>query len=351
MAITNQRLRWGIASLAVCVLLGAQPLLARLAHAQGAQVLVTVNDQPITTYDVRQRIALWKVVGSKPASGDLNKRALDELIDDVAEIEESRRRGIAPTESDIDKRLESIAKSLKTDGAGLKGKLKGQGIAISAMRQYIAAQFAFNRLIRSEGEKELVISDADIQKRTAKFKSEIDANINKQIAKLESDPRRRPITIYQLLEVSFPLDDTGGEITPQIIQSRALEVNTFLSRFKGCGSARDAARGIFNVKIGKTISADASKLPKPLKEALDSAKPGKALGPIRREKALQALGFCGVRTVAPAKIKRPDDIRYPTAEQVRSVIEQEKLAELQNRYRGKWRKNVLIEYRDPDLNQ
>jgi peptidyl-prolyl cis-trans isomerase SurA len=339
-----------IVSLAAFMLFTAQ-FVAAPVRAQEAQVLVTVNDLPVTTYDVRQRIALWKLVGGKPSSGDLKKKALDDLIDDIAEIEEAKRLGLAASEDEIDKRMEEISKSLKTDTAGLKAKLKNQGIAIAAMRQYIAAQFAFHRLIRAEGGQKLTITDADIKKRSAKYKAEIDANINKQIAKLEADPRRRPVTVYQILDVSFPIDDAGGEITPQLVQSRAMEVNQFMTRFKGCNSAHDAASGIFNVKIGKTFEADATKLPKELKAAFDNVKVGNALGPIRGEKALQVLGFCGVRTVTPPKIQRPDDIKYPTAEQVRSNIEQERLDVLQDKFRGAWRKKLVIEYRDPSLNQ
>jgi peptidyl-prolyl cis-trans isomerase SurA len=351
MSISPKWPRRVIVSLAAILLFAAQVFVAAPAHAQEAQVLVTINDLPITTYDVSQRISLWKLVGGKPSSGDLKKQALNELIDDIAEIEEAKRRGIAATEDEIDKRMEGISQSLKTDTAGLKAKLKSQGIAVAAMRQYIAAQFAFHRLVRAEGDQTLKVSDADIKKRTAKYKAEIDANINKQIAKIEADPRRRPITVYQILDVSFPIVAAGGEITPQLVQSRAMEVGQFMARFKGCKSAKEAASGIFDVKIGKTFEADATKLPKELKAAFDSVKVGAALGPIRGEKALQVLGFCGVRTVTPPKIERPADIKYPTADQVRSNIEQERFAAVQDKYRGAWRKKLVIEYRDPSLNQ
>jgi parvulin-like peptidyl-prolyl isomerase len=321
------------------------------SRAETAQVLATVNDLPVTTFDVRQRISLWKLVGGKPASGDLKKKALDELIDDIAEIEEAKRRSLAASEEEIDKRMEGIAKSLKTDTSGLKSKLKSQGVSIAAMRQYISAQFAFHRLVRASGEKGLAVTDADVKKRTAELKAEIDTNINRQIAKIEADPRRKPVTVYQLMEISFPLDAVGGEITPQIVQSRAIEVNQFIKRFTGCKSAGDAAAGIFNVKIGKTIQADGSKIPPQLKEALDSAKPGNAIGPIRGEKSLQALAFCGTRNVVPPKVKRPENLKYPSEDQVRGILEQERFAAVQEKFRGKWRKAVLIEFRDPSLNQ
>jgi peptidyl-prolyl cis-trans isomerase SurA len=347
----RSRLRLGSLVLALFLAAASATHFAGPSSAETAQVLVTINDLPITTFDVQQRISLWKLVGGRPTSGDLKKKALDELIDDVAEIEEAKRRGVGASEDEINKRLEGIAKSLKTDTGGLKAKLKSQGVSIAAMRQYISAQFAFHRLVRASGEKGLTVTDADVQKRTAEFKAEMDANINRQIAKIESDPRRKPVTVYQIMEINFPLDAGGGEITPQIIQSRAIEVNQFMTRFKGCETAQAAASGIFNVKVGKKIEADSAKIPAQLKAALDSAKAGNAIGPIRGDKALQALAFCGTRKVVPPKVKRPENVKYPTEEQVRGIIEQERFSAIQDKMRGTWRKGVLIEFRDPSLNQ
>jgi peptidyl-prolyl cis-trans isomerase SurA len=345
------RLRLGLLVLALFLATASQIHIAVPSLAETAQVLVTINDLPVTSFDVRQRISLWKLVGGKPEGGDLKKKALDELIDDIAEIEEAKRRNLAASEDEINKRMEGIAKSLKTDTNGLKSKLKAQGVSLAAMRQYVSAQFAFHRLVRASGEKGLVVTDDDVKKRTAEIKSEIDGNIKRQIAKIEADPRRKPLTVYQLMEISFPLDAGGGEITPQIVQSRAIEVNQFIKRFSGCESASEAASGIFNVKVGKTIQADGSKIPPQLKEALDSAKPGSAIGPIRGEKSLQALAFCGTRNVVPPKVKRPENIKYPNEDQVRGILEQERFAAVQEKFRGKWRKAVLIEFRDPSLNQ
>ncbi len=294
------------------------------AHASTSQVLVTVNDLPITTFDVTQRIALWKLVGGKPSGA---------------------------TDAEIDKRIDGISKSLKVDAAGFKVKLKSQGVSVAAMRQYISAQFAFHRLVRATGSDNLTVTDDEIRKRTVKIKSDIDNNIDQQIAKIESDPRRKAVTVYQILSIDFPIDAQGGEITGQLVQSRAMEVNQFISRFKGCKAAKEAASGIFDVKVGRMVEADATKIPKQLKDALDSVKPGKALGPIRADKGLQALAFCGVRKIVPPKVKRPTDIKYPGPEQVRGLLEQEKFDAAQAKYRGEWRKDLMIEYRDPSLNQ
>jgi peptidyl-prolyl cis-trans isomerase SurA len=317
--------------------------------AQDQKVIVTVNDQPITSFDIQQRMNLWKLLGIKAQAGEnARKRALDELIDDIAKVEEAKKFKADPTEKEIDIRLSEVAKGLKTDDKGLRGKLKAQGISVTAMRQYLAGQIAFGRLIRGKYKVDVKVSDAEVKKKQAGFRAEIDGKINAQIAKIESDPRRKGFTVYELLEINFPIAAPEGGITGELLQSRAIEANQFLSRFKGCGSARKAASGIFDVRVGKKIEADATKLPKPMKAALDKAGAGRAIGPLRSPSGLQVLALCGVRKITPPKVQRPKDVQYPTEQQVRGYLEQEKFAGIQKKYAGEFRKGLLIEFRDPN---
>jgi peptidyl-prolyl cis-trans isomerase SurA len=309
------------------------------------EVIVTVNDRPLTAYDVEMRINLWKLLG-RPAGANPKKTALNELVDDFAEIEEAKKRGMQAREEDINDRLESVAKGLKTDTKGLRGKLKSQGITVSALKLYLEAQIAFNRLLRGQKKVDLTVSKAEVNKRVAAYKAEIDGKINTQIRKIEADPRRRPVTVYSIMEINFPIEKVDGGLTNEILQTRAIEVNQFLSRFKGCGSARSAASGIFNVDIGRKIEADATKLPKPLKKALDDRGVGRAIGPVRGPNGLQAIAFCGTRKIVPPPIQRPKNVQYPTADQVQNQLEQEKYASIQKQFSGEWRKGLLIEYRD-----
>lgn len=97
-----------------------------LALAQDQKVLATVNDKPITSFDVDARMNLWKLMGRK--SKGTRKAALNEIIDDIAKVEEARKYRAEATEKDVEK-MERVAKGLGTDAAGLKAKLKKQGVS------------------------------------------------------------------------------------------------------------------------------------------------------------------------------------------------------------------------------
>jgi peptidyl-prolyl cis-trans isomerase SurA len=335
--------------LAVTVLCGIAISLAAFAPtvvlAQDQKVIVTVNDSPITSYDIQQRINLWKLLGDNSAKKDgARKRALNELIDDIAKINEAKKSGFAPTEKDVDNRLSEVSKGLKTDDKGLVGKLRSQGISMAAMRQYLTAQISFGRILNGKLKVNFDVSADEVKKRQSRYRAEIDGKINAQIAKIESDPRRRAINVYQLMRIQFPID---GTITSELLNSRAVEVNTYLGRFNGCGNARKAASGIFNVQVGKKFDVDAAQLQKPMRETFERIGAGKAVGPARYPNGLEAVAFCGSRKIVPPKVERPKNVAYPTSEQVKGVLLQEKYEQIASKYGSQFRKGLLIEYRDP----
>src|SRR5437016_14501364 len=111
--------------LAVMLLL----VLSGAALAQEA-VIVTVNDHPVTGFDVDQRIKLLEFLGEKNPAKLTRKAAASEIINDYVKIDEAKRLKIDPTEKDIDERMNSMAKSLKVDEAGLKAKLASAGLTM-----------------------------------------------------------------------------------------------------------------------------------------------------------------------------------------------------------------------------
>ena len=139
-----------------------------------------------------------------------------------------------------------------------------------------------------------------------------------------NDPRMKAVQVYTLLEIDLPAEADD----PMLLQARAAEAIQFIRNFKGCSTAREAASGIFNVKIGKPIDAVATKIPKPLKQALDKVGPGKAMGPARGPKGIQVIGFCGKRTVQPPKPK----YELPTRQQIETVVSNEKYDAAEEKY-------------------
>lgn len=322
--------------LALFLLFGAgAPVPSAFAQSQG--VLATVNDQPVTSFDVEQRVRLFQILNSSKAKGDVRKNALQSLVDDIIKIQEAKRLQIAPKDDLIDKQIERMAKGGGTTPDGLAAKLKSKGVSISSLRSYVAAQISMNRIISMKNGAKVEANQAEVDKRYNEIKKKYDQIVN--------DPRLKPITVYQIQEIDLPLDAMGDANDQQMVMSRAVEAQQFIKRYTGCKTARAAADGIFNVKIGKSFEADASKIPKQLKDALDRAGPGKAVGPGRNKTGLQVIGFCGKRTIKPQK---PE---MPPREAVENAVLNEAYDAQEEKYIAELRQKAYIDYKGASASQ
>ncbi len=299
---------------------------------ESSSVIATVNDQPVTTFDIDQRIKLLGILGQK--SGFDRRKIGNDLINDWVKIGEARRLKIDPTDKEIDERVGGMAKNLKTDEFGLKKKFSGLGISLSNFRQYIAAQMSFSRLLSAKFKEKIAVDQGEVDK---EFNT-VTKQIKGQVAVIMADPRRQPINVYTILQIDFPVE--GGD--PQLLQSRAIEAGQYLQKFKGCASARSAAAGIFNVKVGKAIEADAKKLPPQLKAALEAKGVGRAIGPVRGPKGIQAIALCGKRTITPPPVKAT----MPTRQQIENIALNKKFDKVEAKYVAIMRQTAVIEYKD-----
>ncbi|MDE2385398.1 MAG: SurA N-terminal domain-containing protein [Alphaproteobacteria bacterium] len=298
-------------------------------------VVITVNDHPITGFDVDQRIKLMEFMGEKDPAKLTRKAVASALVDDYIKIDEATLAKINPTEKEIDDRLRQMAQGMKTDDAGLKSKLASAGLTITGLRQYASAQMSLGRLLQAKYHEKVALQPGDVDKKMATIKSEIDA----QVAKVKADPRRQPVKVVSLQEVNFPVD---GE-DPQLLQSRAIEAGQAAQKIKSCDAIRPAVAGIFNVQIGKKIEADGRKLPPKLVEQMNARGLGHAIGPMRYPKGIQLLVYCGNRTITPP----PLNVQYPTRQQVENAALNDKYAAVEGKYTALMRKNAIIEYKDP----
>ncbi len=296
---------------------------AALAAGDGQGVLVTVNDYPITSYDVEQRVRLNAILGRTEGSiADQRKRALQAVIDDVIKLVEAKKYKADPNDKTIDAQIEKMAKGSNTDTKGLAAQLKAKGASMGALRRLVAAQIAFNRLLSAMYKVKVEIAPAEV---------------DKKYNEIVNDPRLKPVTVYEILEIDMPVENTGDAMADQLMMARAADAAQYRKAFKGCNNARAAASGIYNVRIGKRLQADGAKLPKPLKGALDQAGTGGIIGPSRSKTGIQLIAFCGKKSISPDK---------PSRQQIETMLTNKKYDVYEERYMRELRRNAFIEYKD-----
>ncbi len=295
--------------------------MAALAANQG--VVAVVSDQPITNFDVEQRIKLTAILGSGKQLS--RKQALELLINDVLKRDEIKKFKLSLTEPQVDAAVEKLAKGSNTDVNGLTAKLKSVGISMKALRQQVSTNSSFNRLLTSR----------------YKFAAKVDpAAVDRKLQAMMGDPRLKPVSAYEVQEILLPVENTGDAMMSELLMSRAIEARQFMANYKGCASAKAAASGIFNVRINSPVQVDSSRLPKPLRAELEKAGPGNIIGPMRGNDGIKMIGFCGKRSI---------ERQAPTREQVESMMVNEIYNGYEAKYLKELRRTVFIDYKNPEL--
>jgi peptidyl-prolyl cis-trans isomerase SurA len=287
-------------------------------------VLAVVNDEPITSFDVEQRIKLTAVLGSGKKL--TRKQAVETLINDVLKRRETKRLKATLTEDQVDAAVERLAKGSGTTVDGLTAKLKSVGISLKALRAQLLTNLSFNRVLIAR----------------YKIKPEVnDADVDKKLAALKQDPRLQPVAVYEIREIVLPID-LNDPFADQLIQARAVEARQIQQKYTDCASIKEAISGIFNVDVSRQVQVPADKLPKKLRDALNQTGTKALIGPMRAKEGIQLIAYCGNRTITPEAPSR-EQVQRLLVEQLYDVYEEKYLREL--------RRTALIDYKDPSLRQ
>ena len=172
------------------------------ARAAGQGIVATVNDIPITSFDIDQRLRLQEILGIKQAGGDARKKALHTMMDEVIKIAEGTKYKVNATDKEIDAQMGRVAKGLNTDAAGLRTKLQAQGIAISSLKQYVAAQIAFARILSGKYKVKIKVEPAEVDKKYAEIKQDLE----QRVSSIMNDPRMKAVQVYTIIEIDLPVE-------------------------------------------------------------------------------------------------------------------------------------------------
>lgn len=140
--------------------------LAPTSPQEGA--IAVVNDDVISTVDLRSRVALILVTtGLRPTSQDMLRQiqgeALQNLVDERVKLQEAERLGLEISEQEVTQTINELAQNNQTSIPGLEQELLAMGGNIRSLQQQIRADLAWQRLLGARYGSRLRISDNQIQ--------------------------------------------------------------------------------------------------------------------------------------------------------------------------------------------
>ena len=202
--------------------------------AVGTAVAAVVNDSPISTFDVQQRLRLMAVSSGAQlpdeALAQMQQQALRELIEERLKLSEAGQfEQLVISEEEIDEELARIAAAGGGSPEQLTRDLAAQGIAIETLRDRIRADLAWDRLVSGRYRSRINITD-----------QEVEDELNRLRAQAGQEQ-------YLLAEICLPVEsaaqaDQMREVGMQMIgqMQQGVPFRALAQQYSGCPSA---ARG------------------------------------------------------------------------------------------------------------
>lgn len=309
-------LSYGAALLAAVLLVVLVAVAANFGQAQEVSIVVLVNDDPISDYDVDQRERFLAITTQEQPSPELKKKATDQLIDERLQVQQGRKLSVSVDEGDVTRIVEDMAKKNNLDVDGLATALGKAGVNIKTLKDRIRSQLVWQNVVRQKFRREIQIGDADVDKALS------DAGEQASASPAE--------TALQLRQVRYELPAGADQKT---IAERLAAAESVRGKF---GSCADLAKGVEGARVKTLVDQQPASLVQPARLLVMNAKMGQMTPPTLTASAVEMYAVCGKRSV------KGDD---KTREETQRKLMNEEMGIRAERLLRDLRQDAFIEYR------
>lgn len=238
----------------------------------GDYIVAVVNQELVTNSEVQQRLSrVVRESGSKLSSAaqeDLQRRVLDQLIDERAQISYARETGLRVDESELDRAVSNIAAQNQLGLVELRDRLRQEGLDYGRFRSSLRDQILLERVREREVQSRIRVSDRDIENWLVQER--LRSGLTNQ---------------YNVAQILIRLPETP---TPADVAARRARAIDVLQRLR---AGADFATLVHEVSDGPKEQGGqlglkpASKLPDIFVEAIESLRPGEVAPQVLRSGA------------------------------------------------------------------
>ena len=301
----------GRCSLAAAVLAAAM-IWGGMASAQ--QVVAIVNGQPITSYDIDQRVKFVQLTTRKAPA---RKEVIDTLIEERLKIQEALRYNMDAPAGDIERALSTMSGRAGLNMSQFNQMLTGQGISIETIKQRVRAEIAWGNLVRARFPATLMVEEKDVREFVEKKKEESET--------VAYDYRLRPILLIV------------PKGSPQsVVEGRMREAEGLRTRFENCEDGIRLARALRDVAVRDSVRRSSSDLPNNLRDVLNNTPVGKLTKPEVTAQGVEVFALC-------ERKENPTDT--PQKRAARQELFASRFDARSKRYLAEIRRQAMIEYK------
>lgn len=287
-----------------------------LMPAQAQSIVVMVNGDPITDYDVEQRTKLNFLSTRKQQS---RQEVINELIDDKVKIKEGKKYGVEPTASDVDQSFAGMGTRMRLNAEQLTKSLESQGVRPETLKARIKAEIVWTSLVRGRYKERLIISDKDVAAAVA-------------AAGGDSDQQGQAFE-YKMQPIVLIVANSSSQGAMEIRQK---EAEALRGRVQSCADANTVFKTTANAVIKEIVVKTSADIPPNLRKLLDDTPIGHLTPPEATKQGIQMVALCA---------RTPTTIDTPKKREIKEQMYVKKYEATSKAYLQEVRKAAMIEFR------
>ena len=256
------------------------------SQAQGLfSPAIRVNDRAITNYEIEQRILMMQALNS---TGDLEKEARKQLIEERLKLDAAKATGIKVTEDMLAAGTKEFAGRANLEPEKFLEFLASRDVARQTFQDFLFAGLAWREVVRARFAGRATVTDADIDKALRALNSSTSAQV-------------------LISEIFIP--------APQGREAEAMELATQLAQEKTLDGFSNNARSYSVAPTrdngGRLEWMPITNLPPQLRPVILALKPGEVTQPLPLQ---GAVALFQLRSLAESAYRAPDiaAIEYAT---------------------------------------
>jgi peptidyl-prolyl cis-trans isomerase SurA len=289
-------------------------LVAFASPARAQTVVVMVNGEPITEYDIEQRTKLNFLTTHKQSP---RNEVISELIDEKVKIKEAKKFGVDPGYSDVEQAFGQMAGRMRITADQLTKSLEAQGIRPDTLKARIKADMVWGSLVRGRYKERLQVGEKDVAE---------------QVKAKGGDTQQQTEAFEYRMQPVVLIVPRGA--APSTIELRQKEAETLRARVQSCDEANAYFKSMANAAIREPVIRTSADIPANLRKLLDDTPIGHLTPPEVTKQGVEMVALCG---------RKPTTIDSPEKKEMRDKMFAEKYIKTSNQYLEEIRKGAMIE--------
>ncbi|MGO8840966.1 MAG: SurA N-terminal domain-containing protein [Methyloceanibacter sp.] len=261
-------------------LLAALTFLAGLTGATCAvraqteqSIVVLVNDDPISAYDIEQRERFLAVTTHEEPSAELKKKATDMLIEERLQLQQGKKLGVTPDEADVTKVFVDMAQKNNMSPEALTSALEQMGVNVKTLKDRIRSQIVWQGVVRKKFRLNVQIGDAEVDKALA-----------------GNGESGKTVEALQLRQLKFEIPSSADQTA---IAKELAALEALRARLQSCANVATLTKGMQGIVVKSLQDQMPSSLAQPVRTLVMNAKVGEMTPPTLSGSAIEAYAVCG----------------------------------------------------------